>query len=332
MTIGRLAALKLLKPWTTPLALSLAVHGAIAALAFGFAGLFEPPRPETVIPVDLVFASGSSTASAAKAGAASDRIAPQPPPSSFPRKRESSVISGSPLSRGRRDECIDTNGSCATPPEPPPKDTAAPAKTAAPMDASLPDHAPLPPVRSPAQASVHDALTAVQRRAADQEIARMLDDAAAKLTPPIANAAASPPTLSLPHKGGGNARREPFSSPSTGEGRGEGGATRNPPDTRTRQTAALVPPGWGRPGLGNAPPVYPPAARRGGAEGRVVLRVRVDAGGHAETVDIVRSSGHDLLDEAARRAVAKWRFVPGRLAGLPVAASVDVPVVFRLTE
>jgi protein TonB len=320
MTIGRFAALK---PWTAPFALSLAVHGGIVAAALGLAGRFEPPRPEAAIPVDLVFASGASATSAAKAGATSDRIASQPPSSS------------SPLSRGRRDECIDTSGSCATPPEPPPKDAAVPAKPAAPVEASLPDHAPLPPVRSPARTTARDTLTSVQRRAADREIARMLDSAAAKMTPPIANASVSPPTPSLPHKEGGSpsgAARTP--SPSTGEGRDGGGAAHEPSDLRATasRNAALVPPGWGRPGLGNAPPVYPPAARRSGAEGRVVLRVRVDAAGHAETVDIAHSSGHDLLDEAARRAVAKWRFMPGRLAGVPVAASVDVPVAFRLKE
>jgi protein TonB len=42
------------------------------------------------------------------------------------------------------------------------------------------------------------------------------------------------------------------------------------------------------------------------------------------------SSGSSLLDDAAIAAVNKWRFVPARQGGNPVAAWVQVPVAFKL--
>jgi protein TonB len=83
---------------------------------------------------------------------------------------------------------------------------------------------------------------------------------------------------------------------------------------------------------GNPPPAYPDLARRRGWEGRVVLRVTVDATGRAAAVAVGSTSGHAVLDAAAAAAVRNWRFEPARLAGVPVIAAVDVPVSFRLTD
>ena len=83
---------------------------------------------------------------------------------------------------------------------------------------------------------------------------------------------------------------------------------------------------------GNRPPGYPFAARRRGLEGRVLLRVEVSRTGAAERVTVTRSSGHGLLDDAARRAVAGWRFLPATVAGAAVSGAVDVPVSFRLRQ
>ena len=85
-------------------------------------------------------------------------------------------------------------------------------------------------------------------------------------------------------------------------------------------------------GLSNAPPRYPHLARRRGQEGRVVLRVEVDADGAAAAVRIRRSSGHRLLDAAAIEAVRGWRFLPAKRAGTSVAGVLDVPVSFKITE
>ena len=82
--------------------------------------------------------------------------------------------------------------------------------------------------------------------------------------------------------------------------------------------------------LHNPKPAYPAMARRLNQEGEVLLRVRVSAEGNPLSVEIAKSSGFTLLDEAARNAVRQWRFVPARRGGEPIESWVGVPVVFRL--
>lgn len=99
-------------------------------------------------------------------------------------------------------------------------------------------------------------------------------------------------------------------------------------------TPAAVPMG---PTLAAAPlnspqPHYPATARRRGQQGRVVLSVRVSPAGTPEAVVLVASSGVEALDEAARDAVRGWRFRPALDKGVAVAATVEVPVRFRLEE
>lgn len=84
--------------------------------------------------------------------------------------------------------------------------------------------------------------------------------------------------------------------------------------------------------LHNPPPTYPWQARRMGVEGRVVLHVEILQNGNTGRIEIRQSSGHDLLDQAAIRAVSGWRFDPARAAGTPITAWADVPISFRLTE
>ncbi|MFO1153910.1 MAG: energy transducer TonB [Rhodospirillales bacterium] len=91
-------------------------------------------------------------------------------------------------------------------------------------------------------------------------------------------------------------------------------------------------PGFSLGSAANPMPDYPPAARRRGIEGTVVLRVEVSAEGRPLAVEIAKSSGSDSLDEAARAAIARWRFRPATRAGEAVAATASVPVRFRLLD
>jgi protein TonB len=84
--------------------------------------------------------------------------------------------------------------------------------------------------------------------------------------------------------------------------------------------------------LHNPPPQYPWQARRLGIEGRVVLHVEILQNGNSGRIEIRQSSGHELLDQAAIKAVGGWRFDPARIAGSPITAWADVPISFRLTE
>lgn len=78
-----------------------------------------------------------------------------------------------------------------------------------------------------------------------------------------------------------------------------------------------------------ARPDYPSAMRQSGLAGDVLVDFIVDSKGRVRNVQAVRSSRPDF-EEAACRAVAKWRFKPGRKGGLPVAVHMQVPMVFSL--
>lgn len=84
--------------------------------------------------------------------------------------------------------------------------------------------------------------------------------------------------------------------------------------------------------LDNPKPVYPPISRREREQGKVLLRVHVDAGGAADQVEMQAGSGFERLDKAAIAAVSRWRFVPARQGSEPVAAWVMVPIVFSLKD
>jgi protein TonB len=84
--------------------------------------------------------------------------------------------------------------------------------------------------------------------------------------------------------------------------------------------------------LQNPKPAYPPMSRRLGEEGKVVLRVRVSAQGLPLSIEVSKSSGFPRLDDAARAAVERWRFVPARQGNEPIEASVLVPLNFTLSN
>jgi periplasmic protein TonB len=82
--------------------------------------------------------------------------------------------------------------------------------------------------------------------------------------------------------------------------------------------------------LNNPAPAYPAAARRLGYEGHALLKVHVLASGHADQVDILQSSGYDMLDKAAVAGVKQWVFVPAKRGQTPIDGWVNVPMDFKL--
>jgi protein TonB len=85
-----------------------------------------------------------------------------------------------------------------------------------------------------------------------------------------------------------------------------------------------------RKGYGNLPPVYPADALRAGIEGRVVLRVKVDADGRVDTLEIDKSANWPSMDQAAIAAVRLWRFIPARRAGVAIPFEILVPIRFSI--
>ena len=69
---------------------------------------------------------------------------------------------------------------------------------------------------------------------------------------------------------------------------------------------------------------YSDIARRDGLHGTVEVRFRVAADGSAETVEVVRSSGHTHLDEVSTRTVRRAGPYP------PFEGWIQIPLSYRL--
>jgi len=82
--------------------------------------------------------------------------------------------------------------------------------------------------------------------------------------------------------------------------------------------------------LKNPVPVYPMRARERGYEGTVLLEVEVLSSGLCGRLRLLKSSGYDILDDAAVKAVATWRFKPAARAGMRVPVWVEIPMTFTL--
>jgi protein TonB len=76
--------------------------------------------------------------------------------------------------------------------------------------------------------------------------------------------------------------------------------------------------------------IYPTRSRRAGEQGRVLLRVLVDATGRPAQVALAQSSGHPALDESALSAVRAASFRPYAEGGVPQPVWVNVPIDFVL--
>ncbi len=92
----------------------------------------------------------------------------------------------------------------------------------------------------------------------------------------------------------------------------------------------LEPPRYNAAYLSNPPPAYPMAARRRGIEGTTLVHAEVSPEGFCLRADLKKSSGAEMLDQAALEAVRKWRFVPARRGSVAVVAWVEVPITFKL--
>jgi periplasmic protein TonB len=77
--------------------------------------------------------------------------------------------------------------------------------------------------------------------------------------------------------------------------------------------------------LNNAHPSYPPISKRLGEQGKVIVRTLIGVDGTAQDAHIKLSSGFDRLDQAAIQTALRWRYVPGKRAGVPEAMWFDVP-------
>lgn len=103
-----------------------------------------------------------------------------------------------------------------------------------------------------------------------------------------------------------------------------------PPAPIVHEPETITPPVGYAGYLHNPPPAYPAAAIRLGMEGKVILKVLVQANGKAATVEVKTSSGKKMLDEAAIAAVQGWVFSPAKRGQTPIEGWATVPVEFKL--
>ncbi len=105
-----------------------------------------------------------------------------------------------------------------------------------------------------------------------------------------------------------------------------------PSESEPPKEAAPEPPRFDMAYLQNPAPAYPAMSKRLHEEGTAVLRVLVSETGEALTVEVDKSSGYSRLDDAARRAVQRWKFSPSRMGEKPVRGIAIVPIVFSLAR
>jgi protein TonB len=75
--------------------------------------------------------------------------------------------------------------------------------------------------------------------------------------------------------------------------------------------------------------IYPEEARKLGLEGRVVLRLVVDATGQVAEAKVLRRAGHGF-DEAALNAIRRFKFKPGLTGTEPVSTEIIYTYTFVL--
>jgi protein TonB len=100
------------------------------------------------------------------------------------------------------------------------------------------------------------------------------------------------------------------------------------PAAPVKESAAIS----GLASLGNPPPEYPGAALRKGMEGRVILRIKVLPNGRAGSVEVTKSSGKQVLDDAAVETVRNWKFVPAKRGDTPIEGFATQTIDFKLPE
>ena len=78
-------------------------------------------------------------------------------------------------------------------------------------------------------------------------------------------------------------------------------------------------------------PIYPAISRRLAEQGSVRLRLTIGTDGSVIDATIISSSGFPRLDEAAARWVRRnWRYEPAMRGDMPIQATTEATLTFRL--
>ncbi len=184
-------------------------------------------------------------------------------------------------------------------------------------------------VRSEGSAARHDKLTVVDLSSPPPPPPPASSHPPAK-QPPVT---APPPRIAIPHAAPPMAVSpvvEPQPAPVT-----FAAPAPAPPSVATAP-AAPAPPSVVESGslgtkmISGSPPRYPMESRRKREQGTVVLSLTLSVDGGVSVISVAQSSGFDRLDDAALRAVRKWRWAPTVRNGQPVMVRGQVEIPFVL--
>jgi protein TonB len=78
--------------------------------------------------------------------------------------------------------------------------------------------------------------------------------------------------------------------------------------------------------------LYPRKAIQKGWEGQTIVAAEVLADGSVGRTALAKSSGHDILDDAAQEAIKTWKFAFESEKDEVVPQHVDIPVNFKLKD
>jgi periplasmic protein TonB len=98
------------------------------------------------------------------------------------------------------------------------------------------------------------------------------------------------------------------------------------------QPAPVVPPSADAKELRNPAPPYPGMSRKLKEEGTVTLKVLVKADGRVEQIEIAKSSGYKRLDDAAKKAFKRWKFLPATQDGVAIDYWYEFDFEFSLRK
>lgn len=77
-------------------------------------------------------------------------------------------------------------------------------------------------------------------------------------------------------------------------------------------------------------PKYPKRALMLKQEGITIVKVLVSEVGQVKEVETLQSSGYNLLDRAAQKAVSQWEFEPFYIADMATSSWVKIPIEFKI--
>ena len=80
----------------------------------------------------------------------------------------------------------------------------------------------------------------------------------------------------------------------------------------------------------NPHPEYPMIARKKGWQGRLLLNVHVSKDGNVININVVKTSGFEILDKISVKTIRDWKFIPARIGKKNIEDNLNIPVSFKL--